>query len=1208
MKLLYSLLTTFLLLLFLNQAHAQANVSVAFVLDESNSIGSSDFKLETDGFINALGRLPADGRIEVSIVGFSSFSEIIAERTLLTGASYNTLQNSLSNNSKYSGGTNMSDAIETASSLLLNSTAPSKIICLATDGVPYVDKGHDLATNIELAKADTTISANNAKETGIIITPIGIGFINDEYNGKFFLDSIASNPPVPNPVNFNEFGTVVQNVCVGVVQSALNLELTPDPVEFGVLGPQTAVVDVCEYTETVGIINHSDKPAQITNVSINGLDKDQFQLMTIAEEDAESVQFPFTIPQLSSSTPIEVKLSPTTQTPVDGSYDATLTITAVDENGTNAQFSTTLVAQYDPRVAGCLNVIDASPTITKITDNGTPLNGAGNQIQELDVEKALQNKSLARSGLVTDGNARLFLTVKTNQVSGTVRFTIEQINQLTEALLYPLDNTPTYNASGDYDLNGKTTLDVQVTTDSFGVGQATAILRAGERFRGAETEPEVKFKITACLLDGNTCGKFYSSATLRERRAPVVLIHGLWADGNSRGTFWATPEEVEDGKHGLWNVLRQNRYDYVGGHDYPNWLGPHETMPPNQPSLSNRINQLCAQAIENNDLACTRADLIGHSMGGLVARKYIHDNKFHKTEKNYMQGSVRRLLTLGTPHFGSGLANLLKSDDSQIGACIRLDRLVVDDDDLLNVDENGDVQVTIIRTIAEGETLTEEEEEQDFEILENGFWYIEQVREDLNTGQLDLEDYGIPGGSLIPTINIGVHRVAGAIDYLAVENTGLNALNSAPQQIRASGFIGNIGGTRLALSHVGGNALARAITYTGCSVAEIFQNQDTDGIVPVDSARGRLGTATTEVQGVTHLGMGKREGTEVVDWVLERLQMELEYFSETASFTKPQSVQVAENKQEKNTPVFKNIMTSMKAGFLALLGITSAYAADTALQLSVSDTTPIPGSQITFELTSDGNIEVATLTSQKGELNDHSAPFTWTINIPNSAGGKYWYYATAFVDNQIARSNSIVIEVIPSSTLKDMVFEPGFRLVLFPGGKEQLSVIGRYSDGFNRDLTSSSMGTTYTEKIVNGVTTTNGDSPVFSVNTEGLITAKQPGEAEVVATNSEVSVSRRILVVPASETDADGDGLSDVNEAQFGTDKFNPDTNNDGTWDNIEYEEAQATQPEPTSSEGGDGGGCTINPHADFDPILLILLSLSIGYLLSRRYKNKHVA
>ncbi len=1201
MKLLYSILIAFLLALFLNnQAYAQANVSVAFVLDESGSIEDDDFILETQGFINSLGRLPADGRIEISIVGFSKFSEKIAERILLTATGYTALVDSLQNNRQARDNTNMSDAIDTASSLLLSSTAPSKIICLATDGVPYIKRGNDVATNVELAKADTTIAANNAKNAGIIVTPIGVGLINDEFDGKFFLDSIASNPPVPNPVDFNEFSTVVQNVCVGVVQSALNLELTPDPVDFGVLGPQTAVVDICEYTETVGIMNHSDKPAQITNISINGLDKEQFQLMTIAGENAETIQFPFTIPPLSSSTPIEVKLSPTTQSPADGSYDATLTVAAMDENGTDDVISTTLVAKYDPEIAGCLNVIDASPTITKITDNGIPLNGIGNQIQELDIEQALQNKSLARSGLVADGNARLFLAVKTNQVSGTIRFTIEPLNQLTETRLYPLDNTPTYGASGDYDLTGKTTLDVQVTTDSLGIGQATAILRAGERFRGAETVPEVKFKITACLLDGNNCGKFYSSATLRERRAPVVLIHGLWANGNSRGTFRATQEEVEEGKHGLWNVLRQNGYNYVGGHDYPNWLGPHETMQPNQASLSYRINQLCSQAINNDSLACTRADLIGHSMGGLVARKYIHDNRFHKTEKNYMQGSVRRLLTLGTPHFGSGLGNLLTRDDGLLGSCIRRERLVVDDDAILNVDDNGDVQVTIIRTIAEGETLTEEEEEQDFEILENGFWYIDHVREDLNTGQADLEDYNIPGGSLIPAFNIGVHRVAGAIDYLVVGNSMLNALNSEPQNIRTSGFIGNIGGTELAF---GGAVFARAIPYTGCSVAEIFQNQDADGIVPVDSARGRLGSATTEVPGVKHLGMGKREGREVVDWVLERLQMELDRFSETASYTKPQSVQIAESKQEENTPMFKNIMQSMKAGFLTLLGITSAYAADTAsLQLSVSDVAPAPGSQITFELTSSGdNISVATLTSQKSNLNDHSAPFIWTIDIPNSSAGKYWYYATAFVDNQIVRSNSIVIEVIPSSTLKDMVFEPGFRLVLFPGGEEQLSVIGRYSDGFNREITPSGMGTTYTEKRVSGVTTTSGDSPVFSVSTEGLITARQPGEAEVVATNSGVSVSRRILVALASETDADGDGLSDVEEDNLGTNKYHPDSDNDGVWDNQE----NLSQPEPQSSSSS-GGGCALNQNADFDPILLILMILSIGYLVSRRYR--HVA
>jgi len=43
-------------------------------------------------------------------------------------------------------------------------------------------------------------------------------------------------------------------------------------------------------------------------------------------------------------------------------------------------------------------------------------------------------------------------------------------------------------------------------------------------------------------------------------------------------------------------------------------------------------------------------------------------------------------------------------------------------------------------------------------------------------------------------------------------------------------------------------------------------------------------------------------------------------------------------------------------------------------------------------------------------------------------------------------------------------------------------------------------------------------------------------------------------------------------------------------------------------SSSSSGGGCALSQNADFDPILLILLILSLGYLVSCRYRNKRVA
>lgn len=56
-------------------------------------------------------------------------------------------------------------------------------------------------------------------------------------------------------------------------------------------------------------------------------------------------------------------------------------------------------------------------------------------------------------------------------------------------------------------------------------------------------------------------------------------------------------------------------------------------------------------------IAATQAIVIGHSMGGILARVWASDNynPTYKRPENFNQGDIDRLLTLNTPHFGSEL-------------------------------------------------------------------------------------------------------------------------------------------------------------------------------------------------------------------------------------------------------------------------------------------------------------------------------------------------------------------------------------------------------------------------------------------------------------------------------------------------------------------------------------------------------------------------
>lgn len=59
-------------------------------------------------------------------------------------------------------------------------------------------------------------------------------------------------------------------------------------------------------------------------------------------------------------------------------------------------------------------------------------------------------------------------------------------------------------------------------------------------------------------------------------------------------------------------------------------------------------------------IAATQADVVGHSMGGLLSRCYASEtyNPDYRRPENFNEGDINRLITLNTPHHGSELAHV----------------------------------------------------------------------------------------------------------------------------------------------------------------------------------------------------------------------------------------------------------------------------------------------------------------------------------------------------------------------------------------------------------------------------------------------------------------------------------------------------------------------------------------------------------------------
>jgi hypothetical protein len=112
-------------------------------------------------------------------------------------------------------------------------------------------------------------------------------------------------------------------------------------------------------------------------------------------------------------------------------------------------------------------------------------------------------------------------------------------------------------------------------------------------------------------------------------RPPVVLLHGLWA---ADPPIWT----------GLKAYLKSNGFNVVNDDPYPD----DYSFEQNHSVVHAHVDRALAEA-RLQGLVAKKADVVGHSMGGILIEKY--------GDSSY----VRRAVAVGTPHFGSPWANYL---------------------------------------------------------------------------------------------------------------------------------------------------------------------------------------------------------------------------------------------------------------------------------------------------------------------------------------------------------------------------------------------------------------------------------------------------------------------------------------------------------------------------------------------------------------------
>ncbi|WP_235533521.1 MULTISPECIES: vWA domain-containing protein [unclassified Roseateles] len=228
-------------------ASAAPTTQLGFLIDASGSIGTANFNLMRSGYISALGALPTDGSVEVTIYTFSTNAAVlVAPLVVSSAADITTITNALTAFSYVGGGTNTADGINDISAAMLGSgnynAGLRSIINLATDGVPNSQADAIAAAAAARARGIDALTAEAIGTAGaapsiaqMVFSPLcavnaGCGVILPD--GSIPTDPMsAANPWVLQVNNFADFPVAINAKLQAIIVNRL-----PEPGSLALVG------------------------------------------------------------------------------------------------------------------------------------------------------------------------------------------------------------------------------------------------------------------------------------------------------------------------------------------------------------------------------------------------------------------------------------------------------------------------------------------------------------------------------------------------------------------------------------------------------------------------------------------------------------------------------------------------------------------------------------------------------------------------------------------------------------------------------------------------------------------------------------------------------------------------------------------------------------------------------------------------------------
>ena len=268
----------------------------------------------------------------------------------------------------------------------------------------------------------------------------------------------------------------------------------------------------------------------------------------------------------------------------------------------------------------------------------------GNLINNISLAASL---TTYRNGTIADGVSKLILLVYSNNM---LQFSINgtKPDDLTNGTLTSLNQSSNVN-----NLSSTTIVSPQNIIN--GKSVVAAVYTPPDSFNNQYTGSNRIINVN--VSDPNNPANTLYELPIHLYRPPVILIHGIWT--NSKETW------VENSftKINFSKTLKDSGFNITFA-NYENHNS--ETFDPYAiktignygiDATRNAIHKIL-EGYHNQSIAASQVDVVAHSMGGLMARGFVQQPDYIKQD-NFMKGSIHRLITLGTPHFGGNLSKIL---------------------------------------------------------------------------------------------------------------------------------------------------------------------------------------------------------------------------------------------------------------------------------------------------------------------------------------------------------------------------------------------------------------------------------------------------------------------------------------------------------------------------------------------------------------------